>query len=356
MRKPRPGELRVARGRGRPPSPQVWLGLGRTPTPACSSREKKNAWYSGFQKGSSVVGARAVGSAGCTPLHSGGLPRGKLSHRQWTLPPSAGHILPQPPTAGSWEGQVRGGAGRVVTSPVPPRTDPWARALPPPSLSRVGSLGVLWSGGGDRHKGRCQWASPCRRARSPLGPFRGQDPRKCHCEPTLAEGRLTAAGPWLGVGALTRAAPSCPFTGQGSVQEEQWTGRAGIRHGPPGGPAEAKGQEQGAACWPRPLQAQGGRPRGAHPEEAVPSQEHQGAWGSPARGQRRRQGDPQVPGPGSGGHGTEGRQVVGVTATAWTSAVVPRGLGRRQWAEPGQGSWRVLAPLWLLGKEPLSRG
>lgn len=212
--------------------------------------------------------------------------------------------------------------------------------------------------------GRLQRASPVSWARRPLGPVGGQDPRRGCCEPTLAEGRLRAAGPWLGVGALMTAAPACSFTGQGSVQEEQWAGRAGVRCGPQGGPAEAEGQEQGAACWPQPLQAEGARSGGTHPEEAVPSQGHQGAWGSPARtagGRRRQQGDAQVPGPGSGGRSAGGRQVGGVSAPARTSAAVPRGLGERadglrRPSEPGQGSWRAPDPLQPLGKEPPPHG
>lgn len=118
------------------------------------------------------------------------------------------------------------------------------------------------------------------------------------------------------------------------MQEKQRSGRAGVRRGPQGGPAEAEGQEQGAACWPQPLQAEGGRPRGTHPEEAVESQEHQGAWGRPARAagrQCRRQGDAQVPGPVGSGCGTRGRQVVRLSAAPGT-------------AGPGHGSWSVGDP------------
>lgn len=66
------------------------------------------------------------------------------------------------------------------------------------------------------------------------------------------------------------------------MQEEQQSGRPGICCGPQGGPAEAEGQEQGAAHWPQPLPAKGGHPRGSYPEETVTSQECQGIWDGPA--------------------------------------------------------------------------
>lgn len=151
------------------------------------------------------------------------------------------------------------------------------------------------------------------------------------CEPALAAGRLKAAG--------LSAATGFPFTGKGPVQEKQRSGRAGVCHGPQGGPAEAESEEQGAACRPQPLQAEGGRPRGTHPEEAVQSQEHQGAGGRPAHaaGWRwRQQGDAQVPSPVGGGPGTRGRQV-GPRAAAGTA-------GPRRPSEPGGGLWSVGDP------------
>lgn len=144
------------------------------------------------------------------------------------------------------------------------------------------------------------------------------------------ERRGGLAGPWLGWGAEWAA---LPLLGKGPVREEPRAGRAGGHRGPQGRPAEAHGEEQGAAGWSWPL------PRGACPEEAVPSQEHQGVRGSqtpPAGRPRGRRGDAQVPGPACRGHGARGRQVTDAIATQGPLASVTQSL-RRGWAVAGTG-------------------